>query len=393
MNKELFRSMQEQMRPSAEARDALTQKLASAKKKTVPVGRYVAIAACAAALVAAVPVIGSQLKWQAILDNFQTDVLWGSFHKNAVVEITQPHSYELADSTSCWPEDTVTTESSIDTGGAGDRDQDMTSGELTDNMLEAGFTQDDVDAYLASGWQMTWANWWKFCHQSEETGERTLEALLDFSQEERLAVNTGEADVPSGAYVDQGEAIMAYQNLMDRFKADYGPDTYPEWYGGAYIDEHAGLIVNIAAGYEPEDKELFCQIHDWAGSDKVGFGTSCESLNYLRFLQAAVLDAMEEMGLSVGCGINEETGMVELTLPEVNEEALWKLAYLDPTNSIHVVVARTAATDIPAEEPVQTAPSVSHVIQPGGDNPNTPVSNQDGIITDEDGVIAYEPQG
>ena len=94
------------------------------------------------------------------------------------------------------------------------------------------------------------------------------------------------------------------------------------------------------------------------------------------------------MGLAVGCGINEETGMVELTLPEANEEALWQLARLDPTNSVLVIVARTTAADSLAEEPLQEAPSVSHIIQPGG-TPEAP----DGAIVDEDGVIAWEPQG
>lgn len=80
--------------------------------------------------------------------------------------------------------------------------------------------------------------------------------------------------------------------------------------------------------------------------------------------------------------------MVELTLPEAGEEALWKLAELDPTGAVLVIVARTAAADGPAEEPVQEAPSVSHVIQPGG-TPEVP----DGAIEDENGVIAWEPRG
>ena len=56
MNKELFRSMQEQLRPGAEIRAELTEKLA--KKKTVPVGRYAAISACAAVIVGAALVFG-----------------------------------------------------------------------------------------------------------------------------------------------------------------------------------------------------------------------------------------------------------------------------------------------------------------------------------------------
>ena len=384
MNKELFCSMQEQMRPSGEARAALTEKLASAKKKTVPVGRYVAAAACAAVIVAAAPVFGmvrDHLRWQALLDNF---------HPDAVVEVLKPHSYTTAQvpADACYPSVT----------GGGDRDQDMTPGELTDNMLEAGFTQEDVDGYLASGWQMTWAKWWKFYHQAEESGEWTLEALLDFSREEKLAVNTGEApiDVPGGAYVggapDQSEAIMAYQNLMARFEADYGPDRYPEWYGGAYIDEHAGLIVNIAADYEPEDKELYFQIWKWAGSERVGFGASQFSFNQLRELQEKVVAAMEELGLQFGCGIDEEAGQVELALPEATMNALWALARLDPADTaIRVTVGQMTDTDGLTEEPMMVAPSVSHDIQPGGDS--VPADDAPGMIVDADGVIAYEPQG
>lgn len=438
MNKELFHSMREQMRPSGEAREALMEKLASTKKKTVPVGRYVAIAACAAVIVAAVPAS------RAIRNRYELwTVMTGNFHKDAVVdtEVTRPHSYVMADDpAACWPADAGAPEHNTVAGAAGDQDQDMTSGELTDNMLEAGFTQEDVDGYLASGWQMTWSKWWKFYHQSEESGERTLEALLDFSKKEMLAVNTGEApvEIPGGAYIgdapDQSEAIMAYQNLMVRFEADYGAGRYPEWYGGAYIDGHAGLIVNIAADYEPEDKELYFQIWKWAGSERVGFGSSGSglSLNQLKKLQGNVERNMEALGLQYGCGIDEEAGQVELTLPAATNEALWSLARLDPTDTaIRVTVGQMAVTDGLAEEPMMVAPSVSHDIQPSGDDvdPRTPVTyipgvgevidtaweppqgdgpwqtepseggtgapvdNVPGMIVDADGVIAYEPQG
>ena len=279
----------------------------------------------------------------------------------------------------------------------------MTPGELTDNMLEAGFSQEDVDGYLASGWQMTWAKWWKFYHLAEISGEWNLEALLDFSRTERLTVNTGEAPelpggAPAGVCPDQGEAVMAYQNLMARFEADYGPGVYPEWYGGAYIDGQT-LIVNIVTYLDPGnegDKTLYFQIQEWAGSDRVGFGGSDVSLNQLKELQDKVMAAMEELGLAAGCGIDEEAGRVVLTLPEVTEEALWKLAWLDPADTaIQVITARMTVTDTPAEEPGQIAPSVSNIIQPGGvsDDPSMPVSNTDGMIVDGDGVIAYEPQG
>lgn len=380
MNKELFASMREQMCPSAQARAALEEKLVNTKSIRFPVRRYAAIAACAAVIAAAVPVynfirdsreisIDGGPGWQDLLDHFDT-----------AVSVEEPHSYTLLDDpNACWPEDTT----AAGTGDSGDEDQDMTPGELRDNMLEAGFTQEDADAYLASGWQMTWAKWWKFYHQSEESGGRTLDALLDFSREEMLAVNTGEVtDLPGGAYIggppDQSGAITAYQNLMAKFEADYGPDRYPEWYGGAYIDEHAGLIVNIADGYEPEGKELFFQIQDWAGSDRIGFGSSRESLNYLRFLQEKVLTAMDSLGIQAGCGINEESGLVELDLPYVTDEILWELARLDPTNAV-LVRAGYYAEDT-STAPV--SPSVSAAVQPGGGEAN-PALVEDAIAFDD----------
>ena len=393
MNKELFSSMREQMSPGEDVRAALAEKLAAPQRKRVPVGRYATIAACAAVIIAAAPV------YNFIRDAREASIDFYDFHWNAVVEPFEPHSYVLSDDLACWPEDAAVTENSA-AAGSGDEDQGMTSGELTDNMLEAGFTEEEVAAYLLSGWQMTWAKWWKFYHLSEESGERDLETLLAFSQEEGLAVNTGEApaEMFGGAFVrsapDQSEAIMAYQNLMARFEADYGPDRYPDWYGGAYIDEHGMLVVNIVEDLEPEGKKLFLQIQDWAGSDRISFGGSGLSLNQLRELQDKAFNAMYEMGLAVGCGVNEETGQVELTLEEANEAALWKLAELDPAGTaILVVVERAPSVDWVEE--LAPSPSVSHSVRPGGNDllSNTPVSDTPGAVEDADDAIAWEPQG
>ena len=93
------------------------------------------------------------------------------------------------------------------------------------------------------------------------------------------ALATG--DLPNDA-PSQEAAVSAYQNLMARFEVEYGRGCYPAWYGGAYIDAHAGLIVNIVEDCEPDDKSLFVQIWDWAGSDQVGFGSAKYSLTALR---------------------------------------------------------------------------------------------------------------
>ena len=340
MNRELFASMRSQMKPSPEAQAGLREKLAQAKpeRKGGHYRKYAALAACLALAAAVVPAY-RYWKWQRLMQVFQ---------HSATIEIYEPHSYVLADGVG------VQTENTADTGAVTanesvsynrDQDQEMTPGELTDNMLEAGFTREDVDAYLSGGWQMTWAKWWKFYHQSEESGDRTLEALLDFSREEDLAVNTG--DLPGGAYVVdipvQETAAAAYQNLMAQFEKDCGPDKYPEWYGGAYIDENETLVVNIVEGGEPEDKALFLKIQDWAGTDQVSFGNVKYGLGYLRDLQDRAFEAMSELGLAVGCGVNEETGQVELDLSAVTDEALRRLAELDPADDAILVRVGQAA--------------------------------------------------
>ena len=340
MNRELFASMRSQMKPSPEAQAGLREKLAQAKpeRKGGHYRKYAALAACLALAAAVVPAY-RYWKWQRLMQVFQ---------HSTTIEIYEPHSYVLADGVG------VQTENTADTGAVTanesvscnrDQDQEMTPGELTDNMLEAGFTREDVDAYLSGGWQMTWAKWWKFYHQSEESGDRTLEALLDFSREEDLAVNTG--DLPGGAYVVdipvQETAAAAYQNLMAQFEKDCGPGSYPEWYGGAYIDENETLVVNIVEGGEPEDKALFLKIQDWAGTDQISFGNVKYGLGYLRDLQDRAFEAMSELGLAVGCGVNEETGQVELDLSAVTDEALRLLAELDPADDAILVRVGQAA--------------------------------------------------
>ena len=340
MNRELFASMRSQMKPSPEAQAGLREKLAQAKpeRKGGHYRKYAALAACLALAAAVVPAY-RYWKWQRLMQVFQ---------HSATIEIYEPHSYVLADGVG------VQTENTADTGAVTanesvscnrDQDQEMTPGELTDNMLEAGFTREDVDAYLSGGWQMTWAKWWKFYHQSEESGERTLKALLDFSREEDLAVNTG--DLPGGAYVVdipvQETAAAAYQNLMAQFEKDCGPGSYPEWYGGAYIDENETLVVNIVEGGEPEDKALFLKIQDWAGTDQISFGNVKYGLGYLRDLQDRAFEAMSELGLAAGCGVNEETGQVELDLSAVTDEALRLLAELDPADDAILVRVGQAA--------------------------------------------------
>ena len=183
-------------------------------------------------------------------------------------------------------------------------------------------------------------------------------------------------ELPGGALVRedaaaQEDAAAVYQNLMARFAADWGPGEYPDWYGGAYIDPSGALIVNLVEAHDSADKTLALQIQDWAGGP-VGFGSVKYSLSYLRRLQEQAFDAMYGLGLSVGCGVDEEAGRVVLTLSSVTDEALALLAELDPEDDAILVLAGPFAQD------------GSGVIQPGGEEDLT----VDKVISaDQPGVV------
>ena len=184
MNKELFQSMQKQMTPSPEARAELSEKLAQpVKKRPVPWKKYTALAACAALVIGAFSLHSygqEDGQWMFFLRSFHRDVIE-----------TKLHSYVMAeDVTGSIPENATTA-----TGGSEGSDQDMgmTPEDLTAAMLDAGYTQEEIDQYQSIGYQMTWASWWKFVHQQENSeGDDpfNLEDLKLFSQKE-LYVNTG----------------------------------------------------------------------------------------------------------------------------------------------------------------------------------------------------------
>ena len=341
MNKELFDSMQKQMTPSPQVRAALTEQLAQpAKKRPTPWMKYGAVAACAAL------VIGVYAVYQA-----------GKPEGKAAL-----HSYVTVDDlTGVVPENATTA-----TGGSegGDQDMGMTPEDLTAAMLDAGYTQEEIDEYQSIGYQMTWANWWKFVHQQENSeGDDpfNLDSLKVFSQKE-LYVSTGAlpapntGDLPGGAYIgdapSQEEALNAYEELMDRFN-------------GVYPDSSGWLVVQLVEDKDPADKSLELQVLDWTGSDQVMFSSCKYSLAQLKELMdqlnALPGQDMKFRDVMAGWGINEEANRIELTLTQVYDPILVVLAELDPDDdAIYVQVGQRATADVGTEDP-----AVRHVM-PGG---------------------------
>ena len=371
MNKELFSNMQKQMTPSPQARAALSEKLAQpVKKRPVPWKKYTALAACAALMVGAFTV------YQAGRPEGKTAL----------------HSYVMVDGVTGYVQENATTA----TGGSegGDQDMGMTPEDLEQAMLDVGYTQEEIDEYQSIGYQVTWASWWKFVHQqenSEGADPFNLEDLKLFSQKE-LYVNTGAlpapntGDLPGGAYVGDVPAQVGaedYQKLMEHFNG-----AYPDWYGGAYLDQSGRLVVQLVEDKDPGDKSLELQVLDWTGSDTVMFSSCKYSLAQLSELMDrlnALPDSNPECGdVMAGWGINEEANRIELTLTEVNNSILVALARLDPDDdAIYVQVGQRANTGFAAGEPSVIPegedPAVHHVM-PGG----VP-------IPDDEDLTAVEP--
>ena len=271
MNKELFDSMNKQMGPSPELREALSEKLAQApKKRPIPWMKYGAAAACA------VLAAGVFTVYQAGKPRFQP-----------LTRTVPLHSYVMVEGLTGTIQENATTATGGSEGAVRDQDTGMTPEDLTAAMLDVGYTQDEVDGYQSIGYQMTWAKWWKFVHQQENSeGDDpfNLDDLKLFSQKE-LYVSTGAlpapntGDLPGGAYVGDApvqEGAEDYQRLMDRFNG-----TYPDWYGGAYLDESGRLVVQLVEDKDPGDKTLELQVLDWTGSDTVMFSSCKYSLAQL----------------------------------------------------------------------------------------------------------------
>ena len=382
MNKELFDSMQKQMTPSPEVRAALSEKLAQpVKKRPVPWMKYGAVAACAALVIGAFPL------YQAMKDldssNGQ-EILWT--HRAGV----PLHSYVTVDGPTGYArEDATETMTGGGDSEGGDRDMGMTPEDLEQAMLDVGYTQEEIDGYQSIGYQMTWAKWWKFVGEqrnSEGDDPFNLDNLKTFSQKE-LFVNTGA--LPGGAYIgdapSQEEAVNAYEKLMDHFNG-----TYPDWYGGAYLNGSGWLVVQLVESEDPADKSLELQVLDWTDSDSVMFSSCKYSLAQLKELMDR-LNALPDSDpvcrdVMVGWGVDEEANRIELTLTEVNDHVLAILAELDPDDdAIYVQVGRRVTFDDAAGEVVSTDsaktedPAVRHVV-PGG-----------ATVPDDEDLIAVEP--
>lgn len=192
------------------------------------------------------------------------------------------------------------------------------------------------------------------------------------------APNPGPA--PNPPY--QGAGISAYQCLMSHFGGGSKPD-YPDWYGGAYLNEEGRLTVLVVKGFTPDLPESLRN----SSAVVIGEAPVKYSLAHLRDLQERAGDAMWELGVFDSCGVSQEANQVNLTIREASREALAVLAEIDPEDDAIYVAVIPWSVDLYGDVPAEDSVSRQHDIEfpePYFGNPAAPVP-------DEDDAIAYEP--
>ena len=198
--------------------------------------------------------------------------------------------------------------------------------------------------------------------------------------------NAPSGALPGGAYIGDvpvQEGAEDYQKLMDHFNG-----TYPDWYGGAYLNDSGWLVVQLVESEDPADKSLELQVLDWTDSDSVMFSSCKYSLAQLKELMDRLNSLPDSdpvcRDVMAGWGVDEEANRIELTLTEVNDHVLAILAELDPDDdAIYVQVGQRASHDLDEDVRIDSAktedPAVHHVV-PGG-----------ATVPDDEDLIADEP--
>lgn len=178
----------------------------------------------------------------------------------------------------------------------------------------------------------------------------------------------------------------------------YGPETYPDWFGGAWIDNgyypEAKLRVAIVDGFRTA--ELEAQIQEWC-SGGVVFQDVKYSREYLFALQGRVVDTITDRGLQCGIGVDMDANCVGVDIfgETIPDAVLAGLARLDPDGDAIRVRVFTGAPSIAGElvkGPAPEEPAVDPDDPPDacptpidGSEPAMEDFNPDHGVTVEDG--------
>ena len=200
----------------------------------------------------------------------------------------------------------------------------------------------------------------------------------------------------------QWQAIAQYQGLLQGMGGQEGcaPETYPDWYGGAWIDGTGGkLAVAVVNGFHTG--QLEAQIEEWCGGEVVFVQDMKYSYAHLLNLSDQILQALREH-------LNQDDVWSALTsiAPDMmanrldvgfcdtpSDAALAFLAQLDPVGDairVQVFTGKPSTLDDMAEEPAREPVAPEARTAPAEEPTPTPAAPADG---DEPDAYAPAPGG
>lgn len=137
---------------------------------------------------------------------------------------------------------------------------------------------------------------------------------------------------------NQSKSVRQYNALLDFYTKTYGDAQYPDYYGGAYIEQVTGYLVVLATDTEAAKEDL----SNWNASFE-NFQQCERSYNQLEATRRTIMDqwmSLLEQGISIcGSAIDTMAGRVIIFVDEQTEagdEAILTLAG-DARNYVDIV--------------------------------------------------------
>ena len=291
MNDPIFSQMKEQLIPSPAARAALEEGLSRPVRRPVHRCRYWVLAACLL-LAAALP-LGHALLFPPL------------------------HSY-------------------VTVGEAAGQEQDASTQEAVPRpgliISESGLGPDTLPA---------------------EEGEPYDLSRLPASAQDGVcpAQQLPSAEGETSSDADTGEGALLLERLTREIQREYGNGTYPDWYGGGYLDSAGDVVVLLVRGCDTQ--ALRSQVRDWAGGG-VSFARARYSLASLTKLQEQICAQPSVKAVLSSCALDEENNRLVLSLTRADDEALSALAVLDPRDD--AVYVRRPLQPLRSQAPAPPAP-------------------------------------
>lgn len=133
------------------------------------------------------------------------------------------------------------------------------------------------------------------------------------------SADTSEPSKDPGFQENQSASVRQYNGLLDYYTKTYGDAQYPDYYGGAYIDEGSGKLIVLVTDMEAAKEDL----SGWNAPFE-DFQQCEYSYNQLEATRRTIMDqlmSLLEQGASIrGSAVDIKTGRVIIYVDELTEE-------------------------------------------------------------------------